>query len=163
MDSVLFKVLITVIALSVLVIIHEGGHYLAARAFGMRVLRYSIGFGPTLFRYQPKGSPTVFQVAVIPFLAYVQIAGMNPHEEVDPDDPEIFPNKSLFARIATIAAGPIANYGAASLLIFIIAVITTGCDWFIVTLYLARSSAARPLADFPSLQALRSKPARLPA
>ena len=62
------KVLITVVALSVLIIIHEGGHYLAARAFGMRVLRYSIGFGPTLFRYQPKGSPTVFQVAAIPFL-----------------------------------------------------------------------------------------------
>ncbi|MBW2162652.1 MAG: site-2 protease family protein, partial [Deltaproteobacteria bacterium] len=45
-DSVLFKALITVAALSVLIIIHEGGHYLAARAFGMRVLKYSIGFGP---------------------------------------------------------------------------------------------------------------------
>ena len=102
----LFEVLVTVIALSVLIIIHEGGHYLAARAFGMRVLRFSVGFGPTLFRYQPKGSPTVFQVAVIPFLAYVQIAGMNPNEDVDPSDPELFPNKSLGARVATIAAGP---------------------------------------------------------
>ena len=114
----LFKVLITVIALSVLIIIHEGGHYLAARAFGMRVLRYSIGFGPTLFRYQPKGSPTVFQVAAIPFLAYVQIAGMNPNEEVDPNDPELYPNKSLFARATTIAAGPFANYLTASLIVF---------------------------------------------
>lgn len=114
----LFKVLITVVALSVLIIIHEGGHYLAARAFGMRVLRYSIGFGPTLFRYQPKGSPTVFQVAAIPFLAYVQIAGMNPNEEVDPDDPELYPNKSLFARATTIAAGPFANYLTASLIVF---------------------------------------------
>lgn len=118
MDNVLFKVLITVTALSVLIIIHEGGHYLAARAFGMRVLKYSIGFGPTLFRYQPKGSPTVFQVAVIPFLAYVQIAGMNPNEDVDPDDPELYPNKSLFARATTIAAGPLANYLTASLIVF---------------------------------------------
>lgn len=118
MDSVLYKALITIIALSVLIIIHEGGHYLAARAFGMRVLRYSIGFGPTLFRYQPKDSPTVFQVAVIPFLAYVQIAGMNPNEEADPDDPELFPNKSLFARVTTIAAGPIANYLTASAIVF---------------------------------------------
>ena len=124
-DSVLFKVLITVIALSVLVIIHEGGHYLAARAFGMRVLRYSIGFGPTLFRYQPKGSPTVFQVAVIPFLAYVQIAGMNPNEESDPDDPELYPNKSLFARVTTIAAGPIANYLTASAIVFALGVTNT--------------------------------------
>jgi regulator of sigma E protease len=117
-ESVLFKVLITVVALSVLIIIHEGGHYLAARAFRMRVLRFSIGFGPTIFRYQPKGSPTIFQVAVIPFLAYVQIAGMNPNEEVDPDDPELFPNKSLGARVATIAAGPIANYLTASAIVF---------------------------------------------
>ncbi len=125
MDSVVFKVLITVAALSVLIIIHEGGHYLAARAFGMRVLRYSIGFGPTLFRYQPKGSPTVFQVAAIPFLAYVQIAGMNPNEEVDPDDPELYPNKSLFARVTTIAAGPIANYLTASLIVFGLGVTNT--------------------------------------
>ena len=118
MDSLLFKVLITVLALSVLIIIHEGGHYLAARAFGMRVLRFSIGFGPTLFRYQPKGSPTIFQVAAIPFLAYVQIAGMNPNEDVDPDDPELYPNKSLFARATTIAAGPFANYLTASLIVF---------------------------------------------
>jgi regulator of sigma E protease len=124
-DSVLFKVLITVVALSVLIIIHEGGHYLAARAFGMRVLRYSIGFGPTLFRYQPKGSPTVFQIAVIPFLAYVQIAGMNPHEEVDPNDPELYPNKSLFARVTTIAAGPIANYLTASAIVFALGVTNT--------------------------------------
>jgi regulator of sigma E protease len=117
-DSVVFKVLITVIALSVLIIIHEGGHYLAARAFGMRVLRFSIGFGPTLFRYQPKGSPTVFQIAIIPFLAYVQIAGMNPNEDVDPDDPELYPNKGLFARVTTIAAGPVANYLTASAIVF---------------------------------------------
>ncbi len=124
-ESVIFKVLITVMALSVLIIIHEGGHYLAARAFGMRVLRYSIGFGPTLFRYQPKGSPTVFQVAVIPFLAYVQIAGMNPNEEVDPNDPELYPNKSLFARVSTIAAGPIANYLTASAIVFGLGVTNT--------------------------------------
>ena len=108
-----------------LIIIHEGGHYLAARAFGMRVLRYSIGFGPTLVRYQPKGSPTVFQIAVIPFLAYVQIAGMNPNEEVDPDDPGLFPNKSLFARVTTIAAGPVANYLTASAIVFALGITNT--------------------------------------
>ncbi len=124
-DSVLVKVLLTVVALSVLIIIHEGGHYLAARAFGMRVLRFSIGFGPTLFRYQPKDSPTVFQVAVIPFLAYVQIAGMSPEEDVDPDDPELYPNKSWIARATTIAAGPFANYLTASLIVFGLGVTNT--------------------------------------
>ncbi|MEM9193921.1 MAG: M50 family metallopeptidase [Myxococcota bacterium] len=115
------EILFAILGISILVIVHESGHYLVARAFKMRVLRYSIGFGPALFRYKPKDSPTTFQVCAIPFLAYVQIAGMNPHEDVDPDDPEIFPNKSLFARIATIAAGPGANYLCASVLCFFLA------------------------------------------
>lgn len=117
-----FSILLAILGISVLVIVHETGHYLVARAFKMRVLRYSIGFGPALFRYKPKNSPTTFQVCAIPFLAYVQIAGMNPHEEVDPDDPEIYPNKGLFARIATIAAGPFANYLGAMALVFVLAV-----------------------------------------
>ncbi len=116
------SILTAILGISLLVIVHESGHYLVARAFKMRVLVYSIGFGPVLFRHKPKDSPTTFQVCAIPFLAYVQIAGMNPHEEFDPDDPDIFPNKSLFARIATIAAGPGANYLAASALVFVIAV-----------------------------------------
>ena len=115
-------ILLVIVGISILVIVHESGHYLAARAFKMRVLRYSIGFGPTLFKYQPKGSPTVFQVAAIPFLAYVQIAGMNPHEDVDPKDPELFGNKSVFARVVTIAAGPFANYLCASILVFFIGI-----------------------------------------
>ncbi len=114
------EIIFAILGISILVIVHESGHYFAARAFGMRVTRYSIGFGPTLFKYQPKGSPTIFQVAAIPFLAYVQIAGMNPHEDVDPDDPELFTNKSAFARIVTIAAGPVANYLTASILVFFI-------------------------------------------
>ncbi len=116
------NVLLAVVGLSLLIVIHEGGHYLVARAFGMKVLRFSIGFGPTIWRYQPKGSPTVFQVGVVPLLAYVQIAGMNPHEEVDPQDRSLYPNQPLHARVAAIAAGPFANYLTASLLIFALAV-----------------------------------------
>ena len=122
MDLIL-KIVLAVVGLSFLVIVHESGHYLIARAFRMRVLRYSIGLGPALFRYKPKNSPTTFQVCAIPLLAYVQIEGMNPYEEIDWEDPAIFPNKSLFGRIATIAAGPTANYVAAVVLIFAVALV----------------------------------------
>jgi regulator of sigma E protease len=110
--------LIAILGLAVLMVVHEGGHYLAGRRFGMRVTKFSIGFGPTLWRHRPKGSPTTFQVAIIPFLAYVQIAGLNPYEEIDPKDPESYANASLWARIVTIAAGPLANYFFASILMF---------------------------------------------
>jgi regulator of sigma E protease len=109
---------IAALGLAVLMIVHESGHYLAARRFGMRVTRFSIGFGPRIVKHQPKGSPTVFQVALVPFLAYVQIAGMNPYEESDPKDPGSYQNASLWARVATIGAGPLANYLFASMLFF---------------------------------------------
>jgi len=132
--------LIGALGLALLMIVHEGGHFLAARAYGMRVTKFSIGFGPTIFKIVPeegyfwfttaagkirlrmwkhdpeKHGPTVFQVAAIPFLAYVQIAGMNPLEEVEPNDKGSYANASLPARIVAIFAGPLANYLFASVL-----------------------------------------------
>jgi regulator of sigma E protease len=117
----MLQILVAIFGLSLLVIVHETGHYLFARAFGIRVTRFSIGLGPVLAKYQPKGSPTVFQICAVPFLAYVMIAGMNPAEEVDPNDPGLYPNKSILARTLTIFGGPFANYFAASLMIFALA------------------------------------------
>jgi regulator of sigma E protease len=111
-------VLVAILGLAVLMIVHEAGHLLAARAFGMRVVRFSIGFGPALWRYQARGSETVYQIALIPFLAYVQIAGMNPFEDVDPDDKSSYANASLIGRVSAIFAGPLANYLFASVLFF---------------------------------------------
>src|ERR1700722_15269096 len=108
--------LVAILGLAVLMIVHETGHYLAARRFGMRVIRFSIGFGPTLWKYKPKDSATVYQVALIPFLAYVQIAGMNPYEENDPKDPGSYANASLWGRIVGTAAGPLSKDSLASVL-----------------------------------------------
>ena len=99
-------VVIAILGLALLMVVHEGGHYLAARRFGMRVTKFSIGFGPTIWKHRPKNSPTTFQVAIIPFLAYVQIAGMNPYEEIDPKDPESYANASLWASISAYALMP---------------------------------------------------------
>jgi regulator of sigma E protease len=117
--------LVVILGLAVLMVVHEGGHHLVARAFKLRVVRFSIGFGPALWRHQPKGSDTVYQVALIPFLAYVQIAGMNPFEESDPKDKGSYANASLTARILTIFAGPLANYLFAMAL-FLFAFLTFG-------------------------------------
>ncbi len=112
------SIILGILGLALLMVVHEAGHHFAARAFGMRVIRFSIGFGPAIWKHQPKGSPTVYQIALIPFLAYVQIAGMNPLEEVDPNDKGSYANASLIGRITTIFAGPFANYAFASVLFF---------------------------------------------
>ena len=113
------KILIAILGLAVLMVVHEAGHYLAARHYGMRVLKFSIGFGPTLWKHRPNGSSTTFQIALIPFLAYVQIAGMNPYEDNDPKDPESYVNASLWGRMVTIASAPLTNYLFASVLLFL--------------------------------------------
>jgi regulator of sigma E protease len=114
----ILKGLFGALGLGLLMIVHELGHHLVARAFHMRVVKFSIGFGPALWRFQPRGSQTVYQIALIPFVAYVQIAGMNPFEETDPNDRTSYANASVFARISTIFAGPLANYLFASVLFF---------------------------------------------
>ena len=112
-----------------------------ARYFGMRVIRFSIGFGPALYKKQPKGSHTIYQVAVIPFLAYVQIAGMNPFEDIDPKDKGSYANAKLHARILTIFAGPLANYLAASVLFFV-AFMAGGQDKLTTTIEVIPEEAA---------------------
>jgi len=119
----LLDILAGVLGLGLLVVVHETGHLLAARAFGMRVVRFSIGLGPPLLRYQSKRSDTLYQIALIPFLAYVQIAGMNPFEEIDPEDKGSYANASLLGRISAILAGPLANYLFASVLFFIVYIV----------------------------------------
>lgn len=109
---------LVIIALSLLVIIHEFGHYIVARAFGMRVQIFSIGLGPVLWQWRPKGSETVYQVCAVPLLAYVKIAGMSPQDAADNRDRGSYQSASAIARFFTIAAGPLANYIAASVIVF---------------------------------------------
>jgi regulator of sigma E protease len=112
------NILLAILAISLLMIVHEGGHYLMARASGIRVLTFSIGFGPALVRFRPKGSDTTVQLCVIPLLAFVRLAGAGPLEENDPKDDGLYANKSLAARALTLAGGPVANYLFASILVF---------------------------------------------
>jgi regulator of sigma E protease len=114
----MLNLVIAVLGISLVVVVHEAGHYFAARASGIRVTRFSLGFGPALLKFQPNGSPTVFQICAVPFLAYVTIAGMNPEEEVAAGDDGLYSKKSLPARTLTIFGGPLANYLFASIVVF---------------------------------------------
>ncbi len=109
-------ILLAILALGVLIIVHEGGHFLVARLSGMRVDRFSIGFGPVL--WSVKRGETIYQFAAVPLGGYVQIAGLNPGEEgMTADDPRAYPNRPVWQRLATIFAGPGTNYLFAVLLL----------------------------------------------
>jgi len=105
--SVVFFV-VAIVALAFLIVVHEGGHFLVARLCGMRVERFSIGFGNPLVSF--KRGDTIYQIAPIPLGGFVQITGLNPHEDFDKTDPYVYPNRPRWMRLAVLVAGPAANY-----------------------------------------------------
>lgn len=126
-------VILAILAIGLLIIVHEAGHYLVARWCKMRVDRFSIGFGPAVASW--KRGDTQFQLAPIPFGGYVEIRGMNIAEDVDPNDPHAYPNRPAWQRFLVIFAGPGTNYLAAifmALLLFTTAGVPTGTSWYVV-------------------------------
>ncbi|MCB9650750.1 MAG: site-2 protease family protein [Deltaproteobacteria bacterium] len=111
------SLLLAVLAVGVLIIVHEAGHFLAARWSGMRVSRFSIGFGPPLAKFE-RGE-TVYQIGVLPLGGFVQIDGMSPNDGTDPTHPASYLNRPFHQRFAAILAGPAANYLLAFLLLVV--------------------------------------------
>ncbi len=107
-------IFLAILALSFLIIIHELGHFLVAKAFKVRVNEFSLFMGPKLFSFQ-KGE-TVYSLRLIPLGGYVKMEG---EEEVSEDD-RAFNKKPIGARAAIIAAGPIMNIVIAVVFAFII-------------------------------------------
>jgi regulator of sigma E protease len=101
-------VIVTVLAFGLLIVIHELGHFLVARLFGMRVERFSVGFGPVL--WARRRGDTEWALSAVPLGGYVKVAGMAPGEDVAPGDPTAFCNQAAWRRFLVILAGPATNY-----------------------------------------------------
>ena len=109
-------VLAFVLALGLLIAIHEYGHYRVALACGIKVLRFSIGFGRPIIRWRLAGKPTEFVIGIVPLGGYVRMLD----EREGPVDPserhQAFNTQPLRSRAAVVAAGPLANLLLAVLL-----------------------------------------------
>ena len=101
-----------IVALGILITVHEYGHYWVARRNGVQVERFSIGFGKVLWRKVNKEG-TEFVIALIPLGGYVKMLDGRV-DDVQPEDlHKTFNNKPVYQRIAIIAAGPFANFAFA--------------------------------------------------
>lgn len=109
MIDVLYSVVITLATLAVLVAVHEFGHFWVARRCGVKVLRFSIGFGKPLLTWQDSLG-TEYAIAAIPLGGYVKMLDER-EGNVDPGElQQAFNRKPVLARIAVVAAGPLANF-----------------------------------------------------
>ncbi|QXI32808.1 MULTISPECIES: sigma E protease regulator RseP [Pseudomonas] len=122
--TALYMIVGTLVALGVLVTFHEFGHFWVARRCGVKVLRFSVGFGTPLLRWHDRQG-TEFVVAAIPLGGYVKML-----DEREGDVPtaladQAFNRKSVRQRIAIVAAGPIANFLLAIVFFWLLAMLGT--------------------------------------
>ena len=103
-----------IIAIGILVTFHEYGHFIVARLCNVKVLKFSVGFGRAIFKYQPDKISTEYSLCAIPLGGYVQMLESKNAEgknnDVDEKDYEYcFDKKNVYQRFAIVAAGPIFN------------------------------------------------------
>jgi regulator of sigma E protease len=102
-----------------LIVLHEFGHFVAAKAVGMRVERFSLFFPPLLLRR--KRGETEYAIGAIPLGGYVKISGMSPHEELPPEVARrAYLNQPVWKRVVVISAGPVMNVLIAFVILFAI-------------------------------------------
>ena len=120
--DLLTNTLAFVFALGVIIFVHEAGHYLVAKSFGVRVLTFSLGFGRKIFGFT-RGE-TEYRVAWIPLGGYVRLGGETPEEATD--DPRDFQNKPRWQRVLVYLAGPAMNVVLAIALIAVVLMLGFG-------------------------------------
>jgi regulator of sigma E protease len=112
--------LLAILGFSVLIILHEAGHFTAAKALGMRVERFFLFFPPKLVSV--RRGETEYGIGAIPAGGFVKITGMNPEEELAPEvAPRAYYHQPVWKRIVVIAAGPAVNVVLAFLVLFALA------------------------------------------
>ncbi len=107
--DVITQIFAFILTVLILVSIHEAGHMFVARALGIQVLRYSIGFGKSLWRYQAKKSGIEYVIALLPLGGYVKL--LDEREMTVPEEQKhrAFNRQPLWARMAVVVAGPLTN------------------------------------------------------
>ena len=143
-------IVIFVLAIIAVVMIHEAGHFFMAKLFDFKVTKFFLGFGPTLWSVE-RGE-TEYGVKAIPAGGFVKIVGMNPYEEVPPEDrSRSYPNKPRWQRALVLVAGSGTHFIVA-FLILVVTAMTLGFPTGAATNEVAAVNAVRG-AKTPALEA----------
>ena len=118
--NILFIIVAAILLLGPLIAIHEFAHYWVARKLGVKVLVYSIGFGPTLLKWTSKKSGIQYQLSALPLGGYVKMLDEREGNVAEADLPYAFNRQSPWKRIAIVAAGPLINLLFAIVLFWIL-------------------------------------------
>ncbi len=120
MSGILLNVLGFLIAIAILVTVHEFGHFWIARLLKVKVLKFSIGFGKTLFSWRRKDDPCEYVIGAVPLGGFVKMLDEREGEVAESERPQAFNNKPLWVRSAVVFAGPAFNFIFAILAIWLV-------------------------------------------
>ncbi len=118
--EILQTVFYFIVAIGLLIAIHEFGHFWVARKTGVKVLRFSIGFGKVIWKSQQDSDSTEYVLSAIPLGGYVKMVDEREGEVASADLPYAFNRQPLWARTAIVAAGPIFNLMLAVILYWLV-------------------------------------------
>ena len=110
MNSFISSLFFFILALGVLITVHEFGHFWVARRLGVKVLRFSIGFGKPLWKWHRAGDETEYVLAALPLGGYVQMLDEREGPVAQDELPKAFNRQGLGRRFAIVAAGPLFNF-----------------------------------------------------
>ncbi|MCY4285801.1 MAG: RIP metalloprotease RseP [Thiotrichales bacterium] len=131
--DILYSVIAFILALGVLVTVHEFGHFWVARRLGVKVLTFSVGFGRALWSHRPRGGETEYVIAMIPLGGYVKMLDESEGEVAAHERQRAFNRKPLSTRVAVVVAGPAFN--------FLFAIVVYAC------MYMVGVDGLRPIVD----------------
>ncbi len=138
-------VLLAILLLGILIMVHEWGHFIAARLTGIGVMEFSIGFGPKLLGWKSKKHETAFSLRAIPMGGYCAFYGEDDAEGKTLDDPRAYSRQSVWKRMLTVLMGPGMNFVLA---------------FVVLTLYFWIAGAQVPVAAYPYIDQVESGPAQ---
>ena len=155
-------ILLAILLLAILVVVHEAGHFWAARLTGIEVSEYSVGFGPKLFGWKSRKYETEFSIRAIPLGGYCSFYGEDDIRGIEKDDPRCFGKQKLWKRMITILMGPGMNF----LLAFVVAIgfywiegvgVITGVDPYIAEVAAAGPAYSAGLRDGDVIETVNGK------
>ena len=134
-----------IVLLGVLIFVHEFGHFIVAKALGVKVLKFSLGFSPVMIKR--KWGETEYMLSWIPLGGYVKLFGEEPdsEEEISPEEQHrTFTGKPVWARMAIVAAGPVFNFVFAVILL---------CSGFVAGFPVLAPEVGKALPGSPAIEA----------
>ncbi len=138
----IWNIVVLLLILTVLIFVHEGGHFMLGKMCGVHIYEFALGMGPKVLGFRRKNDPTEYTLRALPIGGFCQLAGEEGEDDADLDKDKFMCNKSKIKRILILVAGVCMNFITAFVLLFAISLIWGSSDQTSKIGYVEKNSPA---------------------